>query len=112
MPDSIIKHIFWGVCGFGAVFIAQYVLIIPTFSEVWQLGGLYFINIFCIWKLFSKPHLMFHKMLGGNLMVLMTIGALHLTPSYSIDASFSMLLSVMITLLIVRFYTDLFKSFE
>ncbi|MDR9831201.1 FUSC family protein [Vibrio sp. FNV 38] len=109
LPDAMMKHSFYAVIGFGFIFTAEYVLLMPTLTEIWQLCGLYFINIFLLWKIFSSPKYGIYRMLGGNLMLVMTMGALHLTPEYSIDASISMFVCVMLALLIARFFTDLYK---
>lgn len=109
LPDEMMKHAFYGVIVFGFVFSAQYVLLMPSFTELWQLCGLYFINTFFLWKIFSSPKYGVYRVLGGNLMMIMTMGALHLTPVYSVDSSISMLVCVMLALLVARFFTDLYK---
>jgi uncharacterized membrane protein YccC len=110
MPDRMLKHWMLGYFGFGVIFIAQYVLIMPALTEVWQLGVFYFINTFIIWRVMSKPSFVIHRIIGGNLMLLMTMGALHSTPTYNVETSITMLVYIMISLVIVQFYTHLFSS--
>ncbi|WP_076541672.1 FUSC family protein [Shewanella sp. UCD-KL21] len=110
MPDGVLKHWMWGYLGFGLTFIAQYVLIMPMMTEIWQLAGFYFINMFVIWRIFSKPQFIIHRIIGGNLMMMMTMGALHRVPSYSIETSLRMLIYIMMSLIVVQFYTHLFSK--
>ncbi|MGR5262290.1 FUSC family protein [Vibrio astriarenae] len=109
LPDVMMKHTFYGVLLFGALYSLQYVLIMPTLSEVWQLCGLYFINTVVLWVVFSAPKLVVYRLLGGNMMMIMTMGALNLTPVYDVTTSISMIVCVMLALLIIRFFTDLYK---
>ncbi|MGR5253219.1 FUSC family protein [Vibrio astriarenae] len=109
LPDVMMKHAFYGVILFGAVYTAEYVLIMPTLSEIWQLCGLYFINTIVLWKVFSSPKHVVYRLLGGNLMMVMTMGALNLTPVYDVTTSISMIVCVMLALLVARFFTDLYK---
>jgi hypothetical protein len=110
MPDTALKHWLWGYLLFGLLFITQYVLIIPLMTEVWQLAGFYFVNMFFIWRIFSEQNWAMHRIIGGNMLMLMTLGALHLTPVYDIQGSLTMLMHVMLSLLVIQFYTHLFAK--
>ena len=110
MPDSMIKQAFWGTLGWGAAILIQYTLVMPGFTELWQLAGFYGVNIFIIWKLCESPSLGIQKVLGGNLLVVLTMSALQSTPSFSIETPLLMLVNVMICMAVIRFYTGLFAS--
>ncbi|MGF1692275.1 FUSC family protein [Photobacterium kagoshimensis] len=110
MPDSIVKQAFWGTLGWGAVILLQYTFIMPSFTELWQLAGFYGINFIIIWKLCESPSLGIQKVLGGNLLVVLTMSALQATPSYGIETPLLMLVNVMICMAVIRFYTGLFSS--
>ncbi|EJE8155981.1 FUSC family protein [Vibrio alginolyticus] len=109
MPPSIIKDAFFGVIGTGTVILLQYIFLMPMMTELWQLGLFYFINIILIWKVFSTPKLMVHRILGINLLVVLTSGALNLTPAYRIETPLLMLVNIMIILMIAKLFTDLFR---
>ncbi|MCS0413707.1 FUSC family protein [Vibrio diabolicus] len=109
MPPSIIKDAFFGVIGTGTVILLQYIFLMPMMTELWQLGLFYFINIIVIWKVFSTPKLMVHRILGINLLVVLTSGALNLTPAYRIETPLLMLVNIMIILMIAKLFTDLFR---
>ena len=109
MPDRVLKHWMLGYFGFGILFIAQYVLIMPLMTEIWQLASFYFINTFIIWRVASKPQFIIHRLIGGNLMMMMTMGALHNPPSFDIEMSLIMLIYIMLSLVLVQFYTRLFS---
>ena len=110
MPDRVFKHWMLGYLRFAILFIAQYVLIMPLMTEVWQLALFYFINTFIIWRVASKPQFVIHRLIGGNLMMMMTMGALHSTPTFDIETSLIMLIYIMLSLVLVQFYTRLFSN--
>ncbi|MDF5539087.1 FUSC family protein, partial [Vibrio parahaemolyticus] len=109
MPPSIIKDAFFGVMGTGTVILLQYIFLMPMMTELWQLGLFYFINIIVIWKIFATPKLMVHRILGVNLLVVLTSGALNLTPAYRIETPLLMLVNIMTILMIAKLFTDLFR---
>ncbi|AVF60311.1 FUSC family protein [Vibrio diabolicus] len=109
MPPSIIKDAFFGVIGTGTVILLQYIFLMPMMTELWQLALFYFINIIVIWKVFSTPKLMVHRILGINLLVVLTSGALNLTPVYRIETPLLMLVNIMVILMIAKLFTDLFR---
>lgn len=110
MPPSIIKDAFFGVIGTGTVILLQYIFLMPMMTELWQLGLFYFINIIVIWKIFATPKLMVHRILGVNLLVVLTSGALNLTPVYRIETPLLMLVNILIILMIAKVFTDLFRA--
>ena len=109
MPPSIIKDAFFGVIGTGTVILLQYIFIMPMMTELWQLALFYFINSVVIWKVFGTPKLMVHRILGINLLVVLTSGALNLTPVYQIETPLLMLITLLIILMIAKLFTDLFR---
>ncbi|TKF00598.1 FUSC family protein [Vibrio kanaloae] len=109
MPPSVIKDAFFGVLGTGTIILLQYIFIMPMMSELWQLALFYFINCVVIWKVFVTPKLMIHRILGINLLVVLTSGALNLTPIYQIETPLLMLTTILILLMISKLFTDLFR---
>ncbi|MEZ8370830.1 FUSC family protein [Vibrio splendidus] len=109
MPPSIIKDSFFGVLGTGSVILLQYIFVMPLMTELWQLALFYFVNIMVIWKVFATPKLMVHRILGINLLVVLTSGALNLTPVYQIETPLLMLVNILIILMIAKLFTDLFR---
>lgn len=109
MPPSIIKDAFFGVLGTGTVILLQYIFVMPLMTELWQLALFYFINIMVIWKVFDAPKLMVHRILGVNLLVVLTSGALNLTPIYQIETPLLMLVNILMILMVAKFFTDLFR---
>ncbi|PSU35623.1 FUSC family protein [Photobacterium lutimaris] len=83
--------------------LIQYVFIMPTFTEVWQLVAFYFINIFCIWRIFHQPQHAIHRLLGSQILILMTSGAMQLTPVYDIQLALLQLMLVSIVMLVIFF---------
>nr|WP_122080917.1 FUSC family protein [Vibrio coralliirubri] len=109
MPPSIIKDAFFGVLGTGTVILLQYIFVMPLMTELWELALFYFVNTVVIWKVFNTPKLMVHRILGINLLVVLTSGALNLTPIYRIETPLLMLVNIMIILMIAKLFTDLFR---
>ncbi|MCG9594321.1 FUSC family protein, partial [Vibrio diabolicus] len=56
----------------------------------------------------STPQLMIHRVLGVNLLVVLTSGALNLTPEYRIETPLLMLVNIMLILMIAKLFNDLF----
>lgn len=110
LPDSAVKHVAIGTVLWSSVFLSQYIFIMPSLTEAWQLAGLYFINAFLIWTLCSKPQHALQKLIAGNLSVVLCMGALQLTPSFDIMGSLTMLTMVAICLAVIAFYTRLFSK--
>ncbi|MCZ8502842.1 FUSC family protein [Vibrio lentus] len=109
MPPSVIKDAFFGVIGTGTIILLQYIFIMPMMSELWQLALFYFVNSVVIWKVFATPKLIIHRILGINLLVVLTSGALNLTPIYQIETPLLMLTTILIVLMIAKLFTDLFR---
>ncbi|MEZ8631456.1 FUSC family protein [Vibrio lentus] len=109
MPPSVIKDAFFGVIGTGTIILLQYIFIMPMMSELWELALFYFVNSVVIWKVFATPKLMIHRILGINLLVVLTSGALNLTPIYQIETPLLMLTTILIVLMIAKLFTDLFR---
>lgn len=109
MPPTVIKDAFYGVLGTGTVILLQYIFVMPLLTELWELGLFYFINIVVIWQVFASPKLMIHRILGINLLVVLTSGALNLTPVYRIETPLLMLVNIMLILMIAKLFTDLFR---
>ncbi|MBE3901894.1 FUSC family protein [Vibrio parahaemolyticus] len=108
MPPSVLKDAFFGVLGTGTVVLLEYVFLMPLMTELWQLALFYFINTIVIWEVFSTPKMLIHRVLGINLLVVLTSGALNLTPIYRIETPILMLTNILIILLIGKLFSDLF----
>ncbi|PMH43120.1 hypothetical protein BCU68_03790 [Vibrio sp. 10N.286.49.B3] len=109
LPNNAIKHAGIGSIVWGVFFLAQYIFIMPTLTEAWQLAGLFFANGFFIWKVCASPKMAIQKVLGGNLSVVLTMSALQSTPSYSIETPLLMLSLVFVCLGVASFYTKLYN---
>lgn len=112
LPHKAIKFTGYGTAIWGLFFIAQYVFIMPSLTDGWQLAGLYFANAFLIWKLSERPALMSQKALAGNLSVIFPMSALQLTPSFSIVTPLIMLVILYISLGVISFYSKLFSPVQ
>ncbi|MCL1065760.1 FUSC family protein [Shewanella olleyana] len=110
MPKQMVNDALIGVLIFGAIVLTEYVLIMPTLTEVWQLALFYFINLFLIWRVCSTPKLGIQKVLGGNILMVMTMNAMHLTPIYDVTLSLNLLVIVFLSMAIIRFYVALLKD--
>ncbi|WP_153448344.1 FUSC family protein [Vibrio algicola] len=108
LPPRVIRDAFWGTILLGSFYLIQLVFIMPSFTEIWQLASFYLINIFAIWKVFDSPRMGIFRVLAANLLLVLTSGALNLTPSYSIDGSLMMIVYLLILLMIARVFSDLF----
>ncbi|GLS90795.1 fusaric acid resistance protein [Psychromonas marina] len=110
LPDNAIKHAGLGTIIWGVFFLSQYVFILPSATEAWQLGAYLFLNAVFIWKTCSAPSLGIQKVLAGNLAVVLPMGALQLTPSYSMETPLLMMMLVFICVGVAGFYTKLFST--
>jgi uncharacterized membrane protein YccC len=107
MPKGLMKSIVFGTITLSAIILAEFVFIMPFFTELWQLGLFYFINIFAIWRIFAAPQYALYKLLGGNFLVILTMSALRLTPTYTIDTSLNLLIQMFLILGIIHFFEKL-----
>lgn len=107
MPKQMIKHWTIGYLGFGSLFLIQYVLLLPSMTEVWQLVIFYFVNIFTVYRLFAGNQWIVYRVLGGNLLLMITMSSTQLVPIYDVTTPLNMLIYVMIALSFIRFYTRL-----
>ncbi|GLS90790.1 fusaric acid resistance protein [Psychromonas marina] len=110
MPSKAIK--FTAICTaiWGVFFLAEFVFIIPAFTEAWQLALLYLFNGIFIWKVSEAPSLQIQKSLAGNLSVVLCMGALQSSPNFEITTPLMMLTVVFIILGIINFYNKLYRS--
>ena len=104
MPKVIVNQALVGLCVSGALVLLQYTFIMPRFTEVWQLAGFYFINLVIIWRVCATPQLAVQKIIAANLLVVLTMSALYLTPSYDITGSLNMFVQVFLALGVIRFF--------
>lgn len=107
LPRSAIRDAFLGAIGLGGFYLLQYSLIMPAFTELWQLLAFYFMNIIAIWKVFDTVRLGIFRVLGVNLLLVLSSSALNLTPYYSIEIPLMMLVYVLIILSIAKLFSDL-----
>jgi hypothetical protein len=109
-PNKVLKKVAYLTVFWSAVYIAQFVFIMPVLTEGWQIAGLYFVNAVVLWKTSEKPELQMQKLLAGNYSVLFAMGALQLTPSYSITNSFMMIIFVFIALAVTSFFNKVYNA--
>ncbi|MEZ8823953.1 FUSC family protein [Vibrio amylolyticus] len=112
LPTSAIRDAFFGAVGLGGFYLLQYSLIMPSFTELWQLLAFYFINIVAIWKVFDNVRLGIFRVLGVNLLLVLSSSALNLTPYYNIEMPLMMLVYVLIILAIAKLVSDLLTPCE
>ncbi|MBY6223780.1 FUSC family protein [Ferrimonas balearica] len=98
---------FWGVTLFAVPALLQFVFLLPRLTEVWQLGGFYFLNLFLVWRLFPGPKGLLLRLLGAQLTIIMTMGAMQLTPRYDVTQSLTMMVLVWLVILVVRIVMQL-----
>ncbi|MBY6016196.1 FUSC family protein [Halomonas denitrificans] len=98
---------FWGVTLFAIPALLQFVFLLPGLTEAWQLGGFYFTNLFLVWRLFPGPKGLLLRLLGAQLMIIMTMGAMQLTPRYDVTQSLTMMVLVWLVILVVRIVMQL-----
>ncbi|WP_194439631.1 FUSC family protein [Vibrio fluminensis] len=103
MPFASTRSLLFYMLGWAGVVLLQYIFILPHFSEIWQLGGFYFINSFVIWFVFNQPQQIFHRLLGTMNLVLMTNSAMQLTPTYDIQYSLLVLMLFTFGMLVIFF---------
>ncbi|MEH0741057.1 FUSC family protein [Vibrio cholerae] len=102
LPPGAIKDAFLGTLGLGVFYLGQYVFIMPSFTELWQLASFYFINLLAIWLVFDSPRWGIFRVLGVNLLLILTSSALNLAPSYSFNTPLMMMAYVLIVLVIAN----------
>ncbi|MCW3173328.1 FUSC family protein [Shewanella subflava] len=109
MPKGLIKPAATVTFNTSVIILIEYVFLMPYFTELWQLCLFYFINIFAIWRICSTPALALYKLLGGNFVVILTMSALNLTPSYSIETPLNTLIMLFLIFGIISFFENLSK---
>lgn len=103
MPFCNVKTLLYYMLGWSSFILLQYVFVMPHFTELWQLAAFYFLNCFGIWYWFSQPQQILSRMLGSQLLVLMTMGALKLQPEYDIQFALLQLLLIVVVMLVIFF---------
>lgn len=98
-----LKAMTYSVMGWSCVILLQYVLVMPYFTEVWQLAAFYFLNCFGIWYWFSQPQQVLSRMLGSQILLMMTTGAVKLQPVYDIQSPLIQLLLIGMVMLVIYF---------
>lgn len=110
MPKGLMKDVILATVILSAFILLQYVFIMPSFTELWQLVAFYFINIIVICKVYARPEQIIYKILGCNFLVLFTTGALHLTPTFTIEMPLNMLIQICVVLGIIHFFEKISRS--
>jgi hypothetical protein len=111
MPFCNVKTLTYYILGWSSLILLQYVLIMPHFTELWQLASFYFLNCFGIWYWFPQPQQVLSRMLGSMLLVVMTMGALKMNPEYNIQLALLQLLLISVAMLVIFFVNHgLFSS--
>ncbi|WP_053062452.1 FUSC family protein [Photobacterium aquae] len=103
LPFANTRSILLYMIGWSSFVLLQYVFVLPHLTEIWQLGGFYFLNAFGIWYLFNQPQQIFHRLLGTQNLVLMSNSAMKLVPSYDIQSALLQLLIISIGMLVIFF---------
>ncbi|MGR5063770.1 FUSC family protein [Photobacterium sp. DNB22_13_2] len=103
LPFANVRTLLFSMFGWSLFVLAQYVLLMPMLTEVWQLSAFYFINAFVIWYVLHQPQQALQRMLGTQLLIMMTSGAMQLTPVYDIQSGLLQLMLIGIVMLVVFF---------
>ena len=103
LPFANVKTLLFSMLGWSLFVLAQYVLLMPMLTELWQLAAFYFVNAFGIWFLLNQPQQVLQRMLGSQLLIMMTSGAMQLTPVYDIQLALLQLMLIIVVMLIVFF---------
>ncbi|MCL9776588.1 FUSC family protein [Vibrio methylphosphonaticus] len=109
MPRTIMHDIIGGFLFFSVFVLIQFVLLLPALTEAWQLGLFYFINLLIMsigCDIFKQP---LQKVIGPQLLVVLTNGPLHLTPTYDIQTPIIMVIMVFMSLALTKFFIDLIQ---
>lgn len=110
LTKSAIKNMVYALLGIGSIILIEYIFIMPNLTEIWQLGLFYFVNTLFIWHTFNTPNLYMYRMLGVNLLVVLTSSALNLTPYYSIETPLLMITNMLIIMMIAKIFIDIFDN--
>ncbi|GGA81293.1 hypothetical protein GCM10011369_24050 [Neiella marina] len=90
------------VIGWAVVVLLQYVLLLPQLTAGWQLALFYFANCFVAWRLFHRPEQLPLRMLGAQMLLMLTMTAQYLRPVYDIILPLQMLLYMLIAMALIR----------
>lgn len=101
LPFICMRMVLSRILIWSAIMLLQYIFILPMMSEIWQLAGFYFLNTFAIWYRFAQPQHIIQRLLGTQLLAMMTSGAMQLTPQYDIQLALVQLLLVGIAMLVI-----------
>ncbi|MCQ1058038.1 FUSC family protein [Photobacterium sp. ZSDE20] len=101
LPFANVKNLLFSMFAWSLFVLAQYVLLMPMMTEVWQLAAFYFINAFGIWYVLNQPQQVLQRLIGTQLLIMMTSGAMQLTPVYDIQQALLQLLLLAIVMLVV-----------
>ncbi len=110
MPVSLVRQAKLACLAWGALFLVEYCLVLTNITELWQLVAFYSLNTLLIFTVFNKPSHVVIRILGGNMLLIMTMNALHGTPKYEIITPLLMLIIMLLSLTVARFYIRLFKA--
>jgi hypothetical protein len=107
MPKAYINDVILGFIVFATFVLLQFVLLLPSLTEAWQLALFYFVNLIIMsisCDVLKKP---LQKTIGPMMLVVLTNGPLHLTPSYDIQTPLIMVTFVFLAIALTKFYIDL-----
>ncbi|GAL36547.1 hypothetical protein JCM19240_2616 [Vibrio maritimus] len=107
MPKPYINNVILGFIIFATFVLLQFVLILPSLTEAWQLAIFYFSNLMIMsigCDVFKQP---LQKIIGPQMLVVLTNGTLHLTPNFDIQTPLIMVIFVFLSLALAKFYIDL-----
>ncbi|MBD1389136.1 FUSC family protein [Neiella sp. HB171785] len=101
-PASWFNKLMLVVIGWALVVLIQYVFLLPQLTAGWQLALFYFANCFVAWRLFHRPEQLPLRMLGAQMLIMLTMTAQYLRPQYDIIQPLQMLLYMLITMVLIR----------
>ncbi|MGF1687843.1 FUSC family protein [Photobacterium japonica] len=101
LPFANARSLLITMVGWSVIMLAQYVFIMPLFFEIWQLAAFYFVNTFAIWYIFAQPQQLLMRLLGAQHLVLMTNGAMQLTPRFDIQQALLQLLLIGVSMFVI-----------
>lgn len=100
------RLLFWSISA-----LSQYTLILPHLSQLWQIGVFYFINVFIIWFYFNRPIQIMDRLLGCQILILITSSATTQIPNYSINNGLLTVALISMGLIIILWvYNGIYSS--
>ncbi|MDF2154555.1 FUSC family protein [Vibrio sp. CAU 1672] len=83
MPVINIKSLFVQVSVWSGYALFLFITVLPHMTEAWQLAAFYFINIVILWYVFSLPQQVLTRLVGTQLLLVLTMDAAQQTPVFN-----------------------------